>query len=196
MNTIIKNFIGLCATGALVGCVSMADYNVAIANDGSFAAFDKQFAVNPLDYPVFALARDQPKQDPEVGLYKGPSEWTTDILPSDRWEITHMVHGQYLAYSETYGLRYCKRQLSGRRSFFVKDFTNKCDDGGKGQQYVDSYKYLYVNHDGFILGWQYIRNNERAPFEKTWFKLSNKGDWSGQPWFKCVDRCDRLGNMK
>jgi hypothetical protein len=182
----IKSLISLGAALALAGCVSMADYNVAIANDGSFAAFDKQFAVNPLDYPVFALVGDKPKQDPEIAARNQPREWSDDILPSDRWEITRLVNGKYLAYSISYGYRFCKRQVHG----WIYD----CDLNGRMDG--DYYKYLYVNRDGVVQGWQYIRNNKMAPSAKTWFKVSDKGDWSGQPWFKCVDRCDKLVNMK
>lgn len=197
MNTFVKTLTTLCGAWILTGCVSMADYQVALANDGSFAAYDKQFVVDPMDYPVYALNGSESKQHPEVGPYKGSREWTTDILPSDRWEITRLVHGRYLAYSEAYGERYCKQQLSARKGIILKsDVTSKCDDPDKARNYVDSYFYLYMRGDGVVYGWQQVRNNKRAPFEKTWFEVSNKGDWSVQPWFKCVDRCDKLGNMK
>lgn len=189
MNIFAKALVTLCGSAALVGCVSMADYQVALASDGSFAAFDKQFSVNPLDYPVFMLVSDHPRQDPEVGAYKGPLEWTTDILPSDRWEITRLVNGRYLAYSREYGVRYCKRQMTMRKSLIPR-----CDTDG--QKYADYYIYAYIRRDGSVYGWQYAHNRDRALFEKTWFKVSNKGDWSGQPWFKCVDRCGKLSNMK
>jgi len=192
MNIQMKLGAALLVIITLAGCAhsSMADYAAAIAKDGSFAADDAQFAVNSEDYPVFALISGVPKQDPEVGAYKGPLEWTTDILPSDRWEIMRSVSGRFLAYSDTYGKRYCKEQLSSRG----KMFANKCDSGG--QKYADFYVYLYLSGDGVAYGWQFVNNKTRSPFEKTLFRVRPKGDWSGQPWFKCVERCDKLVNMK
>jgi len=168
------------------GCTSVAEYNVAIARDGSFAADDRQFAVDPIDYPVFELNSNNPKQDPEVGAYRGPPEMTTDILPNDRWEIIRLVYGKYIAHSATYDLRNCNEQLSG--------WINKCELNGR----LDApfRKYIYIDRDGSVYGWQFVNNQKMAPFEKTWFKVRNKGDWSGQPWFKCIERCDKRVNMK
>lgn len=192
MNIRIRFGAVLLATITLAGCTSMAEYDAAIAKDGSFAADDRQFAVDPLNYPVFVLNSNNPKQDPEVGAYKGPPEMTTDILPSDRWEITRLVHGKYLAYSVAYGVRYCKRQLSDRRS---ESFVNKCNTNG--QKYADFYIYIYLQRSGAVEGWQFVNNPSRRLFEKTWFKARAKGDWSsGQPWFKCIARCDKISNMK
>jgi hypothetical protein len=181
----------LIASIALIGCAhnSMADYASAIAKDGSFAAYDKEFAVNPQDYPAFALAGDSSRQDPEVGVYRGQSEWTTDILPSDRWEITRLVHGRFLAYSNTYGYRFCKRQLSSGGGLL-----NKCNL--EGRMDASEYMYIYIRVDGSVYGWQQVMNNKKALFEKTLFQVKSRGDWSGQPWFKCVERCDKLVNMK
>jgi len=187
------NAFGVLATViSLLGCAhnSMADYASAIAKDGSFAADDALFSVNEKDYPVFALIGDTPKQDPEAGAYKGQPEWTTDILPSDRWKITRVVRGQYLAYSVTYEMRFCKRQLGSRS----KTFANRCE--GSGQKYANEYKYIYIRQDGGVYAWQFVNNKDRAPFEKTLFRVKQRGDWSGQPWFKCIERCDKLVNMK
>ncbi len=191
MNIKIKFSATFIAYAALAGCTSMAEYDAVIAKDGSFAADDRQFAVDSLNYPVFALNSNEPKQDPEVGAYKGPLTMTTDILPSDRWVIKRIVHGRYLAYSDSYGVRYCKQQLSDRRS---QSFINRCDTDG--QKYADFFVYVYLKRDGTVDGWQYVNNPSRRLFEKTWFKVGSKGDWSaGQPWFKCVERCDKISNM-
>jgi hypothetical protein len=191
MNIRIRFGATLLVIITLAGCTSMAEYDASIAKDGSFAADDRQFAVNPLDYPVFALKSSDPKQHPEVGTYQGPTEMTTDILPSDRWEITRLVYGRYLAYSVAYGVRYCKAQLSDRK---FQSLVDRCS--ADGQKYASFYIYFYIQSNGSLYGWQQVNNQDRAPFEKTWFKVRDKGDWSGQPWFKCIERCDKQVNMK
>ncbi|MBM7123793.1 hypothetical protein ACFFJT_20815 [Dyella flava] len=190
------NRIGtLClAVLSLPGCVSLADYQVAMANDGSFAAYDRQFIVDPMSYPVFALAGNGPIKNPD--FKEGGSQWkgdeSPDILPTDRWEITRVVNGNYLAYSFEYDERFCRRQLLMDRKWLAKT----CNKNHEMNTHVNEYAYLYIRRDGVVYGWQYINNNKRMPFEKTWFNVMNKGDWSGQPWFKCVERCDKLVNMK
>ncbi|MFK2902211.1 hypothetical protein ISP15_17930 [Dyella jejuensis] len=178
----------------LCGCVSMADYKVAMDNDGSFAAYDNQFAVDSMNYPVFALASNVRKRNPRppnVGP-KWADDESTDFFPSDHWEIAKVVGDRYLAYSFQYNERYCRQQLAMNRKWMYKT----CDESHEMNKYVDQYAYLYIRRDGSAYGWQYVNNNKKMPFEKTFFKVGFDGDWKGQPWFKCIKRCDKLMNMK
>ena len=72
----------------------------------------------------------------------------------------------------------------------------KCDKADGRNSYMDQFAYLYMRQDGSTDGWQFVNNNKRMPFEKTWFKVRSKGRWTGQPWFKCIERCEKLVNMK
>lgn len=187
MNSRIKIVAAFFLVIAFSGCTSMAEYNAAIAQDGSFAADDRNFAVDPLNYPVFALNGTDPKHDPEIGTYKGPPEMTADILPSDRWDVIRLVKGNYIAHSPAYDLRNCNEQRNG--------WINKCELNGRLD--ASTRQYIYIRADGSVYGWQIVNNQKMAPLEKTWFKVSDKGDWAtGQPWFECVERCDKISNMK
>lgn len=74
--------------------------------------------------------------------------------------------------------------------------SKRCADKYPG---ASSNIYMYINRDGEAYGFKFLRNPKRwlFPSDKvSWFRVRNYGNWSGQPWFECVDRCEKLDNMK
>ncbi|MFC3607494.1 hypothetical protein [Stutzerimonas tarimensis] len=197
---------------AVMGCVPEAAYHVYETERDSFALNDKYLRVDPLDYPVFAIRqeRDAP-MDPDSSMAK-VGEKRPPLKPSDRWEITHAFNGKYLAYSKDYDFEYCvyikSRTLISlaQRNAAWPDLppTSKkdlqaaerlCGPKGNGER---SNMYIYLRPNGEAYGWQPLRNPKRHLFASdkvSWFREVGSGDWSGQPWFECVDRCEKLVNM-
>lgn len=197
MNIIIKSFIGMCATWTLMGCTSMADYQVLLANDGTFAAYDEQFSVNTMDYPVFALAKSESLEAPRYGVNMShgfAGSLTPAFIPGERWQVTHDINGRYLMYAEAYDHRFCVLHASPPLPPFKKNADSVCTRNLGDLQKI----HVYVRRDGSVYGWQFLKNQHLAlgTEKKSWMRVENSGDWSGQPWFKCVDRCDKLDNMK
>ena len=153
---------------------------------------DKYVRVDPYDYPVFAF-----KENRQTPMGDSRREWLAERFPHPemlkqyRWEITHAFNGRYLAYSKEYDWEYCvrKRAIAGLPPRFCGESYNGYDD----------HVYLYVRRNGDAYGFQYLRNPKRwlLPSDKaSWFRVVDYGDWSGQPWLECVDRCEKIENME
>jgi len=195
--TIINTTCMWCFACLLLGCASSTEYGSIIARDGSFSAYDEQFRVDPNDYPVYGLVDGLNRAAPSYGVnqssgYIGIAN--PDFLSSDRWLVTHRLGSQYLMYSETYDHRFCVLRASPPLPPFKRNADHSCTENQGNLEKI----YLYVRPDGSAYGWQFLRNPHLALFSerKSWFRTESAGDWSGQPWFKCVERCDKLVNMK
>lgn len=197
---------------ALAGCVPGAAYHAYEAGGDSFSLNDKYLRVDPLDYPVFAMrqGRDAP-ENPDSSMTK-MGEKRPLLKTSDRWEITHAFNGKYLAYSKAYDVEYCVFKVSrsginfGQRVAASPDLPptpkknmkiaeDLCGPKGNGDS---SNIYIYLRSSGEAYGWQFLRNPKRWLFASdkvSWFRVVDYGDWSGQPWFECVERCEKLVNM-
>lgn len=192
---IIKNTLkisGVLSVLVMQGCVSEAAYYAHEAGGESFSLNDKYLRVDPLNYPVFAMKED--REAPvnlnslamRQGRYRHP-----DLLEKYKWEITHTFNGRYLAYSKSYDYQYCSAHMILNRSS-----PNICEDNKAG---ASSNIYVYLKRNGEAYGYQFLRNPKRwlFPSDKvSFFDVKDYGDWSGQPWFECVERCDKLVNMK
>ena len=174
------------------GCVPEAAYYAHEAGGDSFSLNDKYLRVDPLDYPVFAMKED--RKAPvnlnslamRQGRYRHP-----EILTQYRWKITHAYNGRYLAYSKEYDYEYCKARI----------ILNKGSPSICRNNKVGSYNniYVYLKRNGEAYGFQFLKNPKRWLFPSgkvSFFDVRDYGDWSGQPWFECVERCDKLVNMK
>ncbi len=174
------------------GCVPEAAYYAHEAGGDSFALNDKYLRVDPLDYPVFSIKEDRlapvniKSRAVRSGWYRHP-----DLLKKYRWEITHTFSGRYLAYSKGYDYQYCSARM-----LLNKNSPKRCADNYPG---ASNNIYIYIKSDGEAYGYQFLRNPKRwlFPSDKvSFFDVRDYGDWSGQPWFECVERCDKLVNMK
>lgn len=159
-----------------------------------------------MEYPVFALKAD--RVGPRSGVnsvsgFKGSEK--PDILRTYRWQVTHVFDGKYLIYSEEYDQQSCLINESVRLGRSAEFVQKMCDPHleqsmfslqGKGADYRYN---IYLKPDGTAYGWQYLKNPKRLMLESdkvSWFRVDDSGDWSGQPWFECVERCDKLANMQ
>lgn len=174
------------------GCVSESAYYAYEAGDESFVMHDKHLRVDPLDYPVFSMREDRAAPinldswAQKNGQYRHPV-----FLKKYEWQITHAFNGRYLGYSKEYDYQYCVAH-----KILNKSPPERCADNYPG---ASSHIYLYINREGEAYGFQFLKNQKRALFASdkvSWFRIRDYGDWSGQPWFECVDRCEKLGNMK
>lgn len=192
---IIKNTLkisGVLSVLVMQGCVSEAAYYAHEAGGESFSLNDKYLRVDPLNYPIFAMKED--REAPvnlnslamRQGRYRHP-----DLLEKYKWEITHTFNSHYLAYSKSYDYQYCSAHMILNRSS-----PNICEDSKAG---ASNNIYVYLKKNGEAYGFQFLRNAKRwlFPSDKvSFFDVKDYGDWSGQPWFECVERCDKLVNMK
>lgn len=192
---IIKNTLkisGVLSVLVMQGCLSEAAYYAHEAGGESFSLNDKYLRVDPLNYPIFAMKED--REAPvnlnslamRQGRYRHP-----DLLEKYKWEITHTFNSHYLAYSKSYDYQYCSAHMILNRSS-----PNICEDSKAG---ASKNIYVYLKKNGEAYGFQFLRNAKRwlFPSDKvSFFDVKDYGDWSGQPWFECVERCDKLVNMK
>jgi len=193
--TIIKNTLkisGLLSVLVMQGCVPEAAYYTHEVGGDSFALNDKYLRVDPLDYPVFSIREDRKapvdmdSKAMKAGRYRHP-----ELLKKYKWEITHSFNGRYLAYSKEYDYQYCSAH-----NLLNKKSPKRCADNYPG---ASNNIYVYIRSSGEVYGFQFLRNPKRwlFPSDKvSWFRVINYGDWSDQPWFECVERCDKLVNMK
>lgn len=196
----------------LGGCVPEAAYYAHEAGGDSFSMNDKYLRVNPLDYPVFAMRQER---DGPINPNSHRGKWGEKkplLLTSYRWEVTHAFNGKYLVYSKEYDYEYCFYSVSRSGISFaarnaawpdqvptpekgIKQAEKLCGEKGNGESFNI---YVYVYSSGEAYGWQFLRNPKRWLFTSdkvSWFRVVDDGDWSGQPWFECVERCEKLVNM-
>jgi hypothetical protein len=188
------------------GCVPEAAYHAYEAGGDSFALNDKYLRVNPQDYPVFAVKVDHSAPRHNVNSatgFKGGQE--PELLRNYQWQVTHAFDGKYLIYSEEFDRHSCLINPDVRRDQSEQQVQEACNihleekifsRRGKGAYYR---VHIYLKSDGTAYGWQYLKNPKRLILESdkvSWFRIEDSGDWSGQPWFECVERCDKLVNMQ
>lgn len=188
------------------GCVPGSAYYAAESGIKSFSANDKYLMVNSLDYPIFAVKED--REGPRSGVnpvsgFKGTEK--PGLLAVYKWQVTHAFNGKYLIYSEDFDRQSCLINASVRFRRSEEQVQEMCDLHlpesffslqGKGADYR---YHIYLKPDGTAYGWQYLKNPKRLILESdkvSWFRVDDSGDWSGQPWFECVERCDKLKNMQ
>lgn len=197
---------------ALAGCVVPESANRVYTGDRSVVN-DKYLRVDPLEYPVFAVRQERAApMDPNSSMAKS-GEKRPSLKPSYRWEITHAFDGKYLAYSKEYDFDYCfyskvrtDFSLAQRIAALpglpvasdkqIEKGNRLCGPKANGHTYNF---YIYLRPNGEAYGWQPLRNPKRSLFEwqkGSSFRVIDDGDWSGQPWFECVERCDKLANME
>lgn len=189
------------------GCVPQSAYLAHQAGGDNFYVNDKYLMVEPLDYPVFAMKQDHagPRSNvnPESGFVGG---FKPDLLSRYRWQVTHAFDGKFLIYSVEYDQQSCLVNASvryGRSEDLIQRICNPqlSPTFFSGLQGAGAdYRYhIYLKPDGTAYGWQYLKNPKRLMLESdkvSWFRVDATGDWSGQPWFECVARCDKLVNMQ
>ena len=189
------------------GCVPESAYLAQQAGGDSFYVNDKYLMVNSLDYPVFAIKEDRVAPKFGVNPVNGfPGLERVDLLTRYRWQVSHAFDGKYLIYSEEYDQQSCLSSVSvrhGRSEDLVQRICNPqlastlfTGLQGKGGDYRP---HIYLKPNGTAYGWQSLKNPKRLMLESdevSWFRIDATGDWSGQPWFECVARCDKLVNMQ
>ncbi len=179
----------------IAGCMPHAAYRAyqeRKEGNEAFAINDNYLRVDPERYPVFSVAenREAPRSsvNPDTG-YEGSRN--PDFSVEHNWEVTHAFSGRFLIHSEGYESDSCwLRSGDDRRR------QENCREEGKGHSFNI---YVYVRPTGEAYGWQYMANQERRFLDSdkvSLFRIDDSGDWSGQPWFECVDRCDKLERMK
>ena len=184
--------LGIIMMTILSGCPTMADYGAATSGDRrDFVAPHEQFQVNPMDYPVFAVKQDREAPRSNVNYPRNDGRKMPPLKKSYRWRVTHKVHGEYLVGSEKFDQAWCRQTKDGQ------DHPEHCEPGGIGAEYLER---IYIHPDGSAYAYGYLKNTPRWPHwfgkDETWFRHDDTGDWSGQPWFECVARCDKLKNMR
>ena len=175
------------------------------ADGGDFVMNDEYLKVDPLKYPVFALkaSRIAPRShvNPAAGFIGGESP---DLLSAYRWQVSHAFAGKYLIFSEEYDRQHCMANAAVRRERTEEVIQEICNvelkesfnsQRGLGAEYR---VHIYIKSDGTAYGWQFLHSKKRNPyfFQETLFRIEDSGDWSGQPWFECVARCEKLVNMQ
>ena len=192
---IIKNTLkisGFLSVLVMQGCVPQAAYHAHEIGGDSFSLNDKYLRVDPLEYPVFAMRMDRaaPINLNSLAMMQGRYRHP-DLLKKYKWEITHAFNGRYLAYSKYYDYEYCSAHMVLNRSS-----PDICENNKAG---ASSNIYIYLNRNGEAYGFQFLRNPKRWLFSSdkvSLFDIKDYGDWSSQPWFECVERCDKIINMK
>ena len=189
------------------GWVSQSAYLAHQAGGDSFYLNDKHLMVDPLDYPVCAMKQDHPGPRSNVNPERGfAGTYAPELLSRYRWQVTHTFDGKFLVYSAEYDQQSCLENASvryGRSDDLIQRICNPqlspsffTGYEGKGADYR---YHVYLKPDGTAYGWQYLKNPKRLMLESdkvSWFRIDATGDWSGQPWFECVARCDKLVNMQ
>ncbi|MFC3607940.1 hypothetical protein [Stutzerimonas tarimensis] len=181
---------------AMAGCVPQSAYHAYEAGGDSFAMNDKYLRVDPLDYPVFSSVRNI--KGPTPGYMEDRGWRYPEISREYKWVVSHAFDGKYLVYSKEYDYEYC---LFAEEWAKLPEEICKIEEPsllgpqGKGAR---SNIYVYMREDGSAYGFQFLRNPKRWVLKSdkvSFFRVSDRGDWSGQPWFKCVERCEKLVNM-
>ncbi|SPJ35120.1 hypothetical protein [Kushneria phyllosphaerae] len=183
---------GVTLMATLSGCPTMADYGAATSGDGrDFVAPHEQFQVDSMEYPVFAIIDDREAPRAAVNFPRNNGVEMPPLKQSYRWQVTHKVHGEYLIGSEKFDQAWCRQTKDGR------DHPEHCEPEGIGAEYLER---IYIHPDGSAYAYGYLKNTPRWPHwfgkNETWFRHDDTGDWSGQPWFECVARCDKLKSMR
>ncbi len=167
---------------------------MSAGTEDNFVADDNIFRVDPNDYPVFAVEQDKEAPLASVMPPLGNGAQRPPLKKSYRWEITHVVKGRYLIGSQDYDVVICMKESSLAPKRIRSKDCDPSNPKAKGGEYFER---IYINPNGHAYGWESIKNQKRWFFREklTGFKLDNTGDWSGQPWFECIERCDKLANM-
>lgn len=106
------------------------------------------------------------------------------------WLVTHAFNGRFLIFSEDYDRDNCLFTAGDNERCI-----GYCQEGGRGHV---SRRHVYIRPSGEVYGWQYITNprwHGLRSGEISHFRIDDTGDWSDQPWFECVARCDKLERM-
>ncbi len=167
---------------------------MSAGTEDNFVADDNIFRADPDDYPVFAVKQDM---DAPLGNVIPPLSdgMERPALKRDyRWEVTHVVKGRYLIGSQEYDAERCMIEFYADSKRIRRGDCDSLNPKAKGGSYVLR---IYINPDNHAYGWEALKNQRRWFFREklTRFKLDNTGDWSGQPWFECIERCEKLANM-
>lgn len=190
-----KTLMVVLAATVLAGCVPAASYRAyqeQIDGRESFAINDTLLRVDPAGYPLFAIkeAREAPRSNINIATGYDGSENPT-LRGDYLWRVTHAFNGRFLIHSTEYEKMSCLGRLGGRNKR-----PENCEIGAKGHF---SNIYVYLRPTGDAYGWQYLRNQDWYVLRSdkvSYFRIDASGDWSGQPWFECVARCDKLESMK
>lgn len=182
---------------ALTGCVPQSAYHAYEVGGDSFALHDSYLRVDPLEYPVFSAIKNIKGPTPKSIEERGGHY--PDVLKEYKWEVSHAFNGKYLIYSEEYSLRFCL--FIERKTNYASEICESQESsfwGGPKGKGPRSNIHIYMHADGSAYGFQFIRNPRRWMLKSdkiSFFRVADEGDWSGQPWFECVERCDKLVNM-
>ncbi|MCE8021839.1 hypothetical protein HOP51_17210 [Halomonas sp. MCCC 1A11036] len=179
----------------LSGCVPHAAYRAHqdhIEGREVFVMNDNYLRVPSESYPIFSVVED--REAPRSIVSNG---WEGLFMPAMnsyyRWEVSHAFNGRFLLYSEEYDGVHCIERLGRNTRHSRKE---NCEIGAKG---APNKIYVYARPSGEAYGWQYLRNQDWYVLQSdkiSRFRIDDSGDWSGQPWFECVARCDKLERMK
>ncbi|WP_150123473.1 hypothetical protein [Halotalea alkalilenta] len=183
----------LLVAGLLGGCVSYERY-ISAGTEDNFAADDNIFRVDPNDYPVFAVNRDMEAPLANVIPPLGNGVEMMPLKKAYRWEVMHVVKGRYLIGSRDYDVVRCMIESNAAPKRIRSKDCDPFNPKAKGGRY---FVRIYLNPNGHAYGWEFLKNQIRwfGGEKVTGFRLDNTGDWSGQPWFECIERCEKLANM-
>lgn len=182
---------------AMAGCVPQSAYHAYETGGDSFALHDSYLRVDPLEYPVFSTIKNI--KGPTSRFKQERGRYHPDILKEYKWEVSHAFNGKYLIYSEEYNVEYClfveKRTKIASEICEIGESSFWGGYKGEGARYN---AHVYMHADGSAYGFQFLRNPRRWILKSdkvSFFRVADEGDWSGQPWFECVERCEKLVNM-
>ena len=183
----------LLVASLLGGCASYENY-MSVGTEDNFVADDNIFRVDPNDYPVFVVKQD--RAAPLANVIPPISDgWKMPPFKKEyRWEVTHVVKGRYLIGSQDYDVVRCMIESDAAPKRIRSRDCDPSNPKAKGGEYFIR---IYINPNGYAYGWESIKNQRRwfGNGKVTGFRLDNTGEWSGQPWFECVERCEKLANM-
>ncbi|WP_148252155.1 hypothetical protein [Aidingimonas lacisalsi] len=183
-NALLKLSISLVAITMLASCMSFSAYQEVEIGNGTFSARPEIFQVDSQGYPVFIL-KEGYRQGPVTSIgTKMPN-----IYKEDYWQVTYRLGNRFLVHSSSYS----KRNRVMECELYYGREGESCKKSSEPSEYTP---HIYIRSTGHAYGWQHIRYS-RNPFgKKSWFRIDDVGNWSGQPWFECVTRCDKLERMQ
>ncbi|MDR5906961.1 hypothetical protein [Franzmannia qiaohouensis] len=188
---LLKLVISLSVAMGLAACVPFSVYQVAQFGQGTFSARPDRFLVDPENYPKFKLVGES-REGPVMGGYNSLGHSSPALEEDDAWFVRYRIGNRFLMDSVDFSERHKQMRCDtyiGRTSQRTIDRCRQRDEG-------DFLLMMYVKSSGEAYGWQHIKNYERSVDKTSFFHIDDTGDWSGQPWFECVARCDKLERMQ
>lgn len=191
-NALSKLAINLSTVFMLASCVPFSSYQAAEVGNGTFSALPERFQVNSDDYPLFRLIGEY-REGPVLNAYNGSKGTPSPTIKrEDLWYVSHRLGNRFLIDSE----RFAERDKQLRCDSYEGRTSKKAQEQCRQREQSDFLLLIYLRSSSEAYGWQHVKNYERDMDKTAWFRIDDTGDWSGQPWFECVARCDKLERMQ